>query len=34
VDYTGADVSAEMARAGARRFEGRADTDFICDARA
>jgi len=33
VDYTGIDVSAEMARAGARRFEGRADADFICAAR-
>jgi SAM-dependent methyltransferase len=33
VDYTGFDVSAEMARAGARRFEGRADADFICAAR-
>src|ERR1700756_1891550 len=32
VDYTGIDVSAEMARAGARRFEGRADADFICPA--
>ncbi len=32
-DYTGIDVSAEMARAGARRFEGRADADFICAAR-
>ncbi len=33
VNYTGIDVSAEMARAGARRFEGRADADFICAAR-
>lgn len=33
VAYTGIDVSAEMARAGARRFEGRADADFICAAR-
>ena len=33
VDYTGIDVSAEMARAGARRFEGRADAEFICAAR-
>ena len=33
VDYTGADVSAEMARAAAGRFEGRADADFICAAR-
>jgi SAM-dependent methyltransferase len=33
VDYTGIDVSAKMVRAGARRFEGRADVDFICAAR-
>ncbi|MEB3983917.1 class I SAM-dependent methyltransferase [Mycobacterium sp. 663a-19] len=33
VDYTGVDVSAEMVRAGARRFEGRADVDFICAPR-
>jgi SAM-dependent methyltransferase len=33
VDYTGIDVSAEMVRAGARRFEGRTDADFICAAR-
>ena len=33
VDYTGIDVSAEMARAGARRFGDRADADFICAAR-
>jgi SAM-dependent methyltransferase len=32
VDYTGIDVSAEMARAGARRYEGRADVNFICAA--
>jgi SAM-dependent methyltransferase len=32
-DYTGIDVSAEMTRAGAGRFEGRADADFICAAR-
>jgi SAM-dependent methyltransferase len=32
VDYTGIDISAEMVRAGARRFEGRADADFICAA--
>ncbi|MDC9014374.1 class I SAM-dependent methyltransferase [Mycobacterium marinum] len=29
-DYTGIDVSPEMARAGARRFQGRTDADFIC----
>jgi SAM-dependent methyltransferase len=33
VDYTGIDVSAEMARTGALRFEGRAGADFICAAR-
>jgi SAM-dependent methyltransferase len=33
VDYTGIDVSAEMAGAGARRFEGRAGADFICGTR-
>jgi SAM-dependent methyltransferase len=32
VDYTGIDVSAEMARAAAQRFEGRANADFICAA--
>lgn len=31
-DYTGIDVSAEMVRAGTRRFEGRADAQFICAA--
>jgi SAM-dependent methyltransferase len=31
-DYTGIDVSAEMVSAGARRFEGRSGTNFICDA--
>lgn len=30
VDYTGIDVTAEMTRAGARRFEGRTDAHFIC----
>jgi SAM-dependent methyltransferase len=33
VDYTGIDVSAEMARAGARRFDGRQNADFACAAR-
>jgi SAM-dependent methyltransferase len=33
VDYTGVDVSAEMISAGARRFEGRANADFICASR-
>lgn len=33
VDYTGIDVSAEMASAGAQRFEGRADTHFVCGPR-
>lgn len=33
VDYTGVDVSAEMVRAGARRFESRTNADFICAPR-
>jgi SAM-dependent methyltransferase len=33
VDYAGIDISDEMALAGARRFEGRANTKFICGAR-
>lgn len=32
-DYTGIDVSPEMVRAAALRFEGRANADFICAAR-
>ncbi|GAB7141976.1 class I SAM-dependent methyltransferase [Mycobacterium riyadhense] len=32
-DYTGIDVSPEMARAAALRFEGREDADFKCGTR-
>jgi SAM-dependent methyltransferase len=30
VDYTGIDVSSEMVRAGAQRFEGRTGAEFVC----